>query len=66
MKCPECGADCWRNEVDVGVGVITDEWKCTECLWDENQAFPMNAVDWENFLSVDDSDLAVPPMSPTE
>lgn len=50
MKCPECGASCWRNEVDVGVGVISDEWKCTMCDWDENQAFPMNDQNWEEFL----------------
>jgi len=46
MKCPECGAECWRNEVDVGVGIIRDEWKCTECSWDEGQAF----ANWEDFL----------------
>lgn len=32
MKRPECGAECWRNEVDIGVGLITDEWKCTKCI----------------------------------
>ena len=25
MKCPECGSECWRNEVDVGVGISTNE-----------------------------------------
>lgn len=51
MKCPECGAECWRNEVDVGVGIITDEWKCTECTWDEDQAFPMTKANWDEWLN---------------
>lgn len=54
MKCPECGAICWRNEIDVGVGIVSDEWKCTECSWDENQAFPMEAYNWIEFLKADD------------
>lgn len=54
MKCPECGSECWRNEVDVGVGIYHDEWKCTNCNWDEGQAFPMNKEDWEEWLQVDD------------
>ena len=54
MKCPECGSECWRNEVDIGVGVVTDEWKCTECDWDEDRAFPMSEENWEEFLKADD------------
>lgn len=54
MICPECGKPCWRNEIDVGVGIVCDEWKCTECAWDESQAFPMNAKNWEKFLTADD------------
>lgn len=55
MKCPECGAQCWRNEVDVGVGVISDEWKCINCDWDETLAFPMKDYNWEEFLKADDN-----------
>lgn len=54
MRCPECGAVCWRNEIDVGVGIVSDEWKCEQCNWDENQAFPMTAENWEDFLRADD------------
>ena len=50
MKCPECGANCWRNEVDVGVGIIYDEWKCSECGWDEGLSYPMTDEDWEAWL----------------
>ena len=36
-KCPKCGSDeIERDEVDVGVGVITGPWGCLECGWSEN------------------------------
>lgn len=54
MNCPECGADCWRDEVDVGVGIITSEWRCTVCEWDEDQGFPMADYNWKEFLKADD------------
>lgn len=50
MKCPECGAYCYRDEVDVGVGIIASPWSC-ECGWDENLAFPMEAHNWDEWLS---------------
>lgn len=53
MLCPECGAICWRNEVDVGAGIYHDEWKCAECSWDEDQAFSMEDYNWEEWLSND-------------
>lgn len=49
MKCPECGADCWRNEVHNGVCLIHDEWKCEQCEWSEDDGYPMNEVDWQKF-----------------
>lgn len=57
MKCPECGTYCWSNEVDVGVGIIADEWKCSECEWNEDLAWPMTDDDWSNFLIADDRSL---------
>jgi hypothetical protein len=51
MKCPECGAECWREEVDVGVGIITSDWMCTECKWDEVQGFPMTKDNWDEWLN---------------
>lgn len=50
MKCPECGSHCWHNEVDVGVGFICDEWKCEECDWSEDQGYPMEDYNWEEWL----------------
>ncbi len=44
MKCPKCNSYCWRNEVDIEVGVISDKWECTECDWN-------NDYDWEEWLS---------------
>ncbi len=33
--CPKCGADCWRESADVGVGIIYGPWGCPECCWSE-------------------------------
>jgi hypothetical protein len=35
MNCPECGAQCERDEVDVGVGWILGPWGCFSCGWSE-------------------------------
>lgn len=32
-QCENCGADCTRDEVDVGVGNIYGPWHCLECGW---------------------------------
>lgn len=56
MNCPECGSICWRDGVDVGVGMIWDIWSCTVCDWDEDQAFPMNDKNWEEFLNPNEKD----------
>lgn len=34
-NCPQCGNECDRDEVDVGVGVITGPWGCYGCGWSE-------------------------------
>jgi hypothetical protein len=31
MKCPKCGEECDREEVDVGVGVLHGPWGCLNC-----------------------------------
>lgn len=36
MDCPRCGGECIRDEVDVGVGVITGPYGCIECGWSED------------------------------
>lgn len=54
MNCPECGSICWRNEVDVGVGVMHDGWKCSSCSWDEDvNSYPMTKENWEEWLKVE-------------
>lgn len=39
MDCPKCGEDCWRDEVDVGVGVINGPWGCSYCGWSEDSRY---------------------------
>jgi len=41
MKCPECGAGCSRDEVDVGVGVLHGPWGCA-CGWSEDERYCHN------------------------
>lgn len=33
MICPRCGAECERDEADVGIGTIGGAWGCPECHW---------------------------------
>jgi hypothetical protein len=42
MICPRCGAACWRDEVDVGVGVMYGPWGCP-CGWSENVRYDVTA-----------------------
>lgn len=36
MICPECGSECERDEVDVGVGTVAaGPWGCPACHWAE-------------------------------
>ena len=35
QACPDCGGPTWREEVDVGVGVLGGPWRCSACAWSE-------------------------------
>jgi hypothetical protein len=35
MKCDNCGEECWRDEVDIGVGYQNGPWRCDNCGWYE-------------------------------
>lgn len=36
MKCPDCGEECERDEVDNGVGIqAAGPWGCPFCHWVE-------------------------------
>jgi len=40
MKCPNCGSEeVWRDEVDVGVGVIYGPYGCADCGWSESAKY---------------------------
>ncbi len=39
MICPNCGDSCERDEVDVGVGVVTGPWGCFSCGWSESSKY---------------------------
>lgn len=36
MICPQCGGDCVRDEVDIGVGIQGGPWGCPDCHWVED------------------------------
>ena len=40
MKCENCGAECGRDEVDVGVGIIYGPYGCG-CGWSEDERYNM-------------------------
>ena len=43
MTCPKCGNDdCWRDSVDVGVGVIFGPWGCPMCGWSESEEYDLS------------------------
>ncbi len=36
MICPNCkSTECWRDEIDIGVGVQCGPWHCADCGWYE-------------------------------
>lgn len=37
--CPNCADDCYRDEADVGVGIIYGPWGCPSCGWSESDAY---------------------------
>jgi hypothetical protein len=39
MECEECGDDCYRESVDVGVGIIYGPWGCPSCGWSESSIY---------------------------
>lgn len=43
MKCPNCGCEeCYRDSVDVGVGVIHGPYGCPECGWSEDEKYDLS------------------------
>lgn len=39
MNCPKCEEECWRDDVDVGVGVIYGPYGCPRCGWSEDPQY---------------------------
>ena len=37
--CPLCETKCWREEADVGVGVLFGPWGCPACGWSEDPQY---------------------------
>lgn len=35
MNCPKCNEECYREQADVGVGIIYGPYGCPECGWSE-------------------------------
>lgn len=43
MNCPKCQEECYRDEVDVGVGVVTGPWGCSGCGWSESEEYDLSS-----------------------
>lgn len=40
--CPRCGEkDLWREDADVGVGIIYGPWGCPHCGWSESEEYDL-------------------------
>ncbi len=42
MFCPKCGTECYRDEVDVGVGTIFGPYGCPGCGWSEDSEYDLS------------------------
>jgi hypothetical protein len=40
-KCPHCDSECWREDADVGVGIIYGPWGCPDCGWSESSDYDL-------------------------
>ncbi|MEM9670864.1 MAG: hypothetical protein AAF950_18300 [Pseudomonadota bacterium] len=38
LPCPCCSKSCWRDSVDVGVGIVHGPWGCA-CGWSEREEY---------------------------
>lgn len=43
MNCPKCKAECHRDEVDIGVGVIHGPYGCPNCAWSESDEYDLSS-----------------------
>ena len=39
MDCKKCGQECYRESVDVGVGVLHGPWGCPCCGWSDDPEY---------------------------
>lgn len=42
MKCPKCGEECQRDEVDIGVGIQYGPFGCPSCAWSEWKQYDLS------------------------
>lgn len=36
-QCPLCSGPCFRDKVDIGVGIQYGPWQCLDCFWCEGE-----------------------------
>lgn len=58
FHCPKCkSTDCFRDEVDIGVGIQYGPWHCNSCGWFELGAedilFPLNEDEVDDAFNSD-------------
>jgi hypothetical protein len=46
-RCPKCNEECYREEADIGVGVIHGPWGCPNCRWSEDPNYDQTNPDHE-------------------
>ena len=66
MTCPRCGNDdCWRDEADVGVGIMYGPYGCPCCGWSEDERYDVTSgPKTEGTYTLDQWGGATPPQTP--
>ena len=64
--CPNCGCECERESVDVGVGIIYGPWGC-HCGWSEDDFYnQLTGPKYHNWIFVDQYGMGHPTIRKAE
>ena len=59
-QCPECGSQCDRIEVDIGVGIQCSPWECYHCGWNKEYDEPYSKEFLDKIMKKEIESLIIP------